>query len=102
MVCVCAHARAGDTLLIRGCGRTDFQQGNAGAMYDNVHAKLFTLPDATLVFPAHDYKGRTCSSIAEEKVCWPCRVYKMSPRPYLVEVDCNRLRVCARVCVRVF
>eukprot|EP00775_Hariotina_reticulata_P006637 gene6637-6864_t len=57
----------GDALLIRGCGRTDFQQGNAGLLYDNVHSKLFTLPEDTLVWPAHDYKGRTCSSIAEEK-----------------------------------
>jgi sulfur dioxygenase len=57
----------GDTLLIRGCGRTDFQAGNSGTLYDNVHAKLFTLPDDCAVFPAHDYKGRTQSSIGEEK-----------------------------------
>ncbi|WIA11128.1 hypothetical protein OEZ85_011271 [Tetradesmus obliquus] len=57
----------GDALLIRGCGRTDFQEGDAGLLYDSVHSKLFTLPDDTLVYPAHDYKGRTCSSIAEEK-----------------------------------
>lgn len=57
----------GDTLLIRGCGRTDFQQGSSDALYKNVHEKLFTLPDKTLVYPAHDYKGRSVSSIAEEK-----------------------------------
>lgn len=57
----------GDTLLIRGCGRTDFQQGDAKTLYDNVINKLFTLPDDTLVYPAHDYKGRTCSTIGEEK-----------------------------------
>eukprot|EP00877_Chromochloris_zofingiensis_P012810 jgi/Chrzof1/7783/Cz02g36170.t1 len=57
----------GDTLLIRGCGRTDFQGGSAAMLYDSVHTKLFTLPDATLVYPAHDYKGRTGSSIGEEK-----------------------------------
>uniref|UniRef100_A0A383VCV9 Metallo-beta-lactamase domain-containing protein n=1 Tax=Tetradesmus obliquus TaxID=3088 RepID=A0A383VCV9_TETOB len=57
----------GDALLIRGCGRTDFQQGDAALLYDGIHAKLFTLPDDTLVYPGHDYKGRTCSSIAEEK-----------------------------------
>lgn len=57
----------GDTLLIRGCGRTDFQQGNAKTLYDNVINKLFTLPDATLVYPAHDYNGRTSSTIGEEK-----------------------------------
>ncbi len=57
----------GDTLLIRGCGRTDFQQGDAKTLYNNVTKKLFTLPDETLVYPAHDYKGRTSSTIGEEK-----------------------------------
>lgn len=57
----------GDTLLIRGCGRTDFQQGDAARLYQNVTDKLFTLPDDTVVYPAHDYKGRTCSTIGEEK-----------------------------------
>ncbi|KAJ3088924.1 Ethylmalonic encephalopathy 1 [Quaeritorhiza haematococci] len=57
----------GDTLLVRGCGRTDFQEGSASTLYDSVHSKLFTLPDETLVFPGHDYKGRTVSSIGEEK-----------------------------------
>ena len=57
----------GDTLLIRGCGRTDFQQGDSQQLYDNVIHKLFTLPDNTIVYPAHDYKGRTSSSIGEEK-----------------------------------
>lgn len=58
----------GDCLLIRGCGRTDFQEGSSERLYNSVHSKLFTLPDETLVYPAHDYKGRTCSSIGEEKV----------------------------------
>ncbi|KAI8620870.1 hypothetical protein BC830DRAFT_1164235 [Chytriomyces sp. MP71] len=57
----------GDTLLIRGCGRTDFQQGNAQTLYENVQQKLFSLPDHTSVFPAHDYRGFTQSSIGEEK-----------------------------------
>lgn len=57
----------GDALLIRGCGRTDFQQGDAKVLYDTVTGKLFTLPDETLVYPAHDYNGRTSSTIAEEK-----------------------------------
>ncbi|HEY9611551.1 MBL fold metallo-hydrolase, partial [Allocoleopsis sp.] len=57
----------GDALLIRGCGRTDFQGGDAGTLYDTVTQRLFTLPDSTLVYPAHDYKGRTVSSIGEEK-----------------------------------
>lgn len=56
----------GDTLLIRGCGRTDFQQGDPHRLYRSVHDKLFTLPPNTLVYPGHDYQGRTASSIAEE------------------------------------
>lgn len=57
----------GDTLLIRGCGRTDFQSGDAGQLYDSITGKLFTLPDDTLVYPAHDYQGMTVSTIGEEK-----------------------------------
>ncbi len=57
----------GDALFIRGCGRTDFQQGDPGTLYDSVTQKLFTLPDDTLVYPAHDYKGQTVSTIGEEK-----------------------------------
>eukprot|EP00927_Polykrikos_kofoidii_P037340 TRINITY_DN31491_c0_g1_i1.p1 TRINITY_DN31491_c0_g1~~TRINITY_DN31491_c0_g1_i1.p1 ORF type:complete len:478 (+),score=64.88 TRINITY_DN31491_c0_g1_i1:88-1434(+) len=57
----------GDTLLIRGCGRTDFQHGDSARLYQNVQSKIFTLPETTLVFPAHDYKGRTVSSVGEEK-----------------------------------
>lgn len=57
----------GDALLIEGCGRVDFQDGDAEALYKSVHEKLFALPDETLVYPAHDYKGRFVSSIAQEK-----------------------------------
>ena len=57
----------GDTLLIDGCGRTDFQSGDAGAMYDAVHSRLFTLPDATRVFPGHDYRGNSVSTIGHER-----------------------------------
>nr|WP_314624409.1 MBL fold metallo-hydrolase [uncultured Noviherbaspirillum sp.] len=57
----------GDALLIEGCGRTDFQNGDADALYKSVREKLFTLPDETLVYPAHDYKDRFVSSIAQEK-----------------------------------
>jgi glyoxylase-like metal-dependent hydrolase (beta-lactamase superfamily II) len=56
----------GDALLIGGCGRTDFQQGSADRLYHSVTTRLFTLPPDTLVFPAHDYKGRTVSTIREE------------------------------------
>ncbi|WP_020200439.1 MULTISPECIES: MBL fold metallo-hydrolase [Cupriavidus] len=57
----------GDALLIDGCGRTDFQSGDAGTLYDSLTRKLFTLPDDTLVYPAHDYKGRTESTIGHER-----------------------------------
>ena len=57
----------GDTLLIRGTGRTDFQNGDARAQYESLFGKLLRLPDETLVFPAHDYKGDTVSTIGEEK-----------------------------------
>lgn len=57
----------GDTLLIDGCGRTDFQSGSAQALYDSVTSKLFTLPDATRVWPGHDYKGQSVSTIGWEK-----------------------------------
>lgn len=61
------HLLTGDALLIRGCGRTDFQSGDAGTLYDTVTGRLFILPDETFVYPAHDYKGRTVSTIGEEK-----------------------------------
>jgi glyoxylase-like metal-dependent hydrolase (beta-lactamase superfamily II)/rhodanese-related sulfurtransferase len=57
----------GDTLLIRGTGRTDFQNGDPAAQYDSLFNKLLRLPDETLVYPAHDYKGDTVSTIGEEK-----------------------------------
>ena len=57
----------GDALLIDGCGRTDFQNGDAPSLYRSVHEKLFTLPDDTLVYPGHDYHGRRVSCIAQEK-----------------------------------
>src|SRR5580658_2121017 len=57
----------GDTLLIRGTGRTDFQNGDPRAQYESLFNKLLKLPDETLVYPAHDYKGDTVSTIGEEK-----------------------------------
>jgi sulfur dioxygenase len=57
----------GDTLLIGGCGRTDFQNGSAQALWTSITEKLFALDEQTLVYPAHDYKGRRVSSIGEEK-----------------------------------
>ena len=57
----------GDTLLINGCGRTDFQSGSSEALYDSVTGILFKLPESTLVWPAHDYKGQSVSTIGWEK-----------------------------------
>jgi glyoxylase-like metal-dependent hydrolase (beta-lactamase superfamily II)/rhodanese-related sulfurtransferase len=67
---VCHEARmafTGDALLIRGCGRTDFQSGSSRALFQSVRERVFTLPEDTLIYPAHDYKGRTVSTVAEEK-----------------------------------
>jgi hypothetical protein len=69
----------GDTLLIRGTGRTDFQNGSARAQYDSIFNRLLKLPDDTMVFPAHDYKGDTVSTIGEEK--------RFNPRLQVRSVD---------------
>ncbi|MGK7945599.1 MAG: MBL fold metallo-hydrolase [Microcystaceae cyanobacterium] len=61
------HLLTGDALLIRGCGRTDFQSGDPGTLFDSVTDHLFTLPDHIRVYPGHDYHGQTVSSIGEEK-----------------------------------
>src|SRR2546423_2858320 len=61
----------GDTLLIRGTGRTDFQNGSARAQYDSIFGRLLRLPDETMVYPAHDYKGDTVSTIGEERTFNP-------------------------------
>jgi sulfur dioxygenase len=57
----------GDCLLVRGCGRTDFQSGSASAMYRAVHQEIFTLPEDCLLYPSHDYRGITVTSVGEEK-----------------------------------
>lgn len=57
----------GDALLIMGCGRTDFQGGSAETLYESVHSQILSLPDSTVVYPAHDYKGRTHSTVGEER-----------------------------------
>jgi glyoxylase-like metal-dependent hydrolase (beta-lactamase superfamily II)/rhodanese-related sulfurtransferase len=64
-------AFTGDALLVRGCGRTDFQQGSAQALFASVHEQLFTLPPACLLYPAHDYRGNTVTSVAEERAFNP-------------------------------
>jgi sulfur dioxygenase len=60
-------AFTGDCVLIRGCGRTDFQEGESHDMYRSVHLQLFTLPDSCLLYPGHDYRGLTSTSVGEEK-----------------------------------
>ncbi|XP_072930435.1 persulfide dioxygenase ETHE1, mitochondrial [Epargyreus clarus] len=60
-------AFTGDALLIRGCGRTDFQEGSSEKLYESVHTKIFTLPDHYTLYPAHDYKGQTATTVWEEK-----------------------------------
>lgn len=76
----------GDTLLIRGTGRTDFQHGSASAQYDSIFNKLLKLPEDTLVFPAHDYKGDTSSTIGEERECNP-RLQVASESEYVEIMD---------------
>jgi len=62
-----ARVFTGDALLIEGCGRTDFQNGDAATLYQSVHDKIFRLPSETLVYPAHDYNQRYVSSVGQEK-----------------------------------
>src|SRR6266545_6666717 len=69
----------GDTLLIRGTGRTDFQNGDPRAQYDSIFNKLLRLPEETMIFPAHDYKGDTVSTIGEER--------RFNPRLQVKSID---------------
>ena len=73
------HLFSGDTLLINGTGRTDFQNGNAKDAYNSIFNKLLKLPEETLVYPAHDYKGEKVSTIGKEK--------KQNPRLQVNSVD---------------
>ena len=57
----------GDSLLIGGCGRTDFQSGDSGQLYDSIHHQIFSLPDEVIVYPGHDYNGNTQSTVGEER-----------------------------------
>ncbi|XP_014672444.1 PREDICTED: persulfide dioxygenase ETHE1, mitochondrial-like isoform X2 [Priapulus caudatus] len=60
-------AFTGDALLVRGCGRTDFQQGNPRTLYNSVHQQIFSLPNEYLLYPAHDYTGQTVTSVEKER-----------------------------------
>ena len=61
------YAFTGDAIFVRGCGRTDFQQGDANTLYRSVHEKIFTLPEHTRIYPGHDYRGHSATTVAEEK-----------------------------------
>jgi sulfur dioxygenase len=99
----------GDALLIRGCGRTDFQGGDPEQLYRSIHDQLFALPGATLIYPGHDYHGRTASSIDEERRHNPrlgggatCAEFTRimrgltMPRPRLIDVALPRNVRCGR------
>lgn len=77
----------GDSLFIGGCGRTDFQGGDAGALYDCITQRLFTLPDETLIYPGHDYQGRWVSNIIQERTTNPRLAGKS--REQFVEIMAN-------------
>lgn len=77
------HVLTGDALLIRGCGRTDFQSGDAGTLYDSITQHLFTLDDGVWVYPGHDYRGHTISTIGEEKR-WNPRLLRRSREDFIV------------------
>jgi sulfur dioxygenase len=96
----------GDSLLINGCGRTDFQGGDAGQLYDSITKKLFNFADETLVYPGHDYKGLKVSSIAQEKILNPRLTGKSRedfiimmnsldlPKPKLIDIAVPANRYC--------
>ena len=65
------YAFTGDALLVRGCGRTDFQDGSASTLYDSVHREIFSLPPETIIYPGHDYRGHRETTVAEEKLYNP-------------------------------
>ena len=96
----------GDALLINGCGRTDFQGGDAGTLYDSITKKIFSQPDETLIYPAHDYHGRRVSCVAQEKVINPRLAGKSRdefiaimnnlnlPKPTLIDIAVPANRMC--------
>ena len=75
----------GDALFIRGTGRTDFQQGDAGTLYDSIHSQVFSLPDDAVIYPGHDYRGHQTSTVGEEKAHNP-RVKVGTTREAFIEV----------------
>ena len=96
----------GDALLINGCGRTDFQGGDAGVLFDSINNKIFTLPDETLIYPAHDYNGKRVSCVGQEKAINPRLADKSRdefiammgslnlPKPTLIDIAVPANRMC--------
>jgi sulfur dioxygenase len=96
----------GDALLINGCGRTDFQGGDAGVLFDSITQKIFSLADETLIYPGHDYQGRRVSNVAQERSINPRLANKsrvqfieiMSglnlPKPTLIDIAVPANRKC--------
>lgn len=96
----------GDTLLINGCGRTDFQGGSAEKLYNSIYNKIFTLPEETLVYPGHDYNGRRVSNVGQEKAINPRLAGKTRdefieimnalnlPKPKLIDIAVPANRKC--------
>ena len=80
-------AFTGDCVLIRGCGRTDFQGGNAGRMYRSIHTQIFTLPDRCLLYPGHDYRGLTATTVVEEKAFNPRLGGQLSESDFIGYMD---------------
>jgi sulfur dioxygenase len=78
-------AFTGDALLVRGCGRTDFQQGDAKMLYRSVHEQIYSLPANTIIYPGHDYRGHSASTVAEEKAHNP-RLKSTIDEPGFVEI----------------
>lgn len=101
-------AFTGDALLIRGCGRTDFQNGSATILHQSIHREIFRLPDDTTVYPGHDYNGRTASTVGEERRLNP-RLTKTEaefvalmaglnlPRPKLIDIAVPANLQCGRL-----
>lgn len=96
----------GDALLINGCGRTDFQGGDAGVLFDSIANKVFSLSDETLIYPAHDYNGRRLSCVGQEKAINPRLAGKTKaefivlmnnlnlPQPKLIDIAVPANRMC--------
>jgi glyoxylase-like metal-dependent hydrolase (beta-lactamase superfamily II)/rhodanese-related sulfurtransferase len=80
-------AFTGDALLIRGCGRTDFQAGDARALYRSVHDHIFSLPPETLLYPGHDYQGRTVTTVMEEMEFNPRLAVSRSLEEFVTTMD---------------